>query len=306
MHTRRNALALVIVAVLAAAGCHAPQRSTPHVVLDERTISIEDLAVRLGLRLDEQNDTFAVLKNEANTVLIFTHADGRYFVNGQPVGSVGAVKKVAGTVYVSDTLVGQIRSRLGAAEVPLPRTPIVLRGTHVAIDPGHGGRDPGTIAVTGVYEKTINLAVAGKVAAELQRKGLTVTMTRQDDRYPELEERADMANRRNVDLFVSLHCDSAPNSGAQGFTIYLADAASSDALRAARVIGRSMESTGLDNRGIRRDNLRVLVRTKSPAVLIEMGYLSNAQEAAKLQNSAFQDRMASAIASGIVDFLQGR
>ena len=304
MPIRRNALAIAAIAVLVAAGCHGPQRSTPRIVLNEQTISIQELASRLGLRLDEQNGAFVVLKNETDTVLIFTHADGRFFVSGQPIGPVGPVRNVAGTVYVSDTLVTRIRPYLGAGQPVVPQRPTSPREGHVAIDPGHGGRDPGAIGVTGVYEKNINLAVARRVATELRRRGLTVTMTRQDDRYPELESRADMANRQNVDLFVSIHADSAPDPDAQGFTLYIAEAASSEALRAARSIAEAMAATGLDSRGVRRNDYRVLVQTRSPAVLIEMGYLSNAQEAAKLQDSAFQDRLAATIAAGIADYFR--
>ncbi len=304
MHIRKNALVIVAVAAFVAAGCHGPQRTTPRVVSNEQTISVLELASRLGLRLDEQNGGFVILKNENDTVLVFIHADGRFFVNGQPVGPVGPVKKVAGTVYVSDALVARIRPHLGTGGSVLPQIPTAPRAGRLVIDPGHGGRDPGAIGVTGVYEKTINLAVAKKIAADLRRKGLTVTMTREDDRYPELESRADIANRRHVNLFVSIHCDSAPNTGAQGFTLYVANAASSDALRAARAIAKSMATTDLDNRGIRREDYRVLVQTECPAVLIELGYISNVQDSAKLENNAFQNRLAAAVAAGIADYFR--
>ncbi len=304
MTKRESILALVIVTVLAAAGCQRSHERAPKVVLNEQMISVPELAVRLGLRLDEQNDAFVVLKDETNTVLIFTHPDGRFFVNGQPTGPVGRVKTIAGSIYVSETLATQIRPYLGLGRPVVPQTPTTPRGTHVAIDPGHGGRDPGTTSIYGTYEKDLNLTVAHKIVSDLQRRGLTVTMTRQRDRYPELESRADMANRCNVDLFVSIHADSAPNPDARGFTLYVAEAASSEALRAARAIAQAMATTGLDSRGVRRNNYRVLVQTRSPAVLIELGYLSNAQDCARLLNDAFQDRLAAAIASGIADYLR--
>lgn len=303
MHIRRSALAIVTT-VLVAAGCHTPQRSTPRVVAGERTITIQELATRLGLRLDEQNDTFVVLKNEAGTVLLFTHDDGRFFVNGKPIGPVGPVNKVAGTTYVSDTLVSQIRPLLATDRPTVQPPPARPRGTRIVIDPGHGGRDPGTIGVRGTHEKDINLAVGHKIASALQRMGLAVTMTRSDDHYPELEDRALIANRLNADLFVSIHCDSAPNTGAEGFTLYVAEAASPDALRAARAIASAMATTGANSRGVRREDYRVLVRTQGPAVLIELGYLSNAQEEAQLRSSAYQNRLAAAIASGIADYMR--
>jgi N-acetylmuramoyl-L-alanine amidase len=273
------------------------------VVTKDHTISVEELARQLGLRLDDRDDTFVVLRDAANTVLIFTHSDGRFFVNGKPIGSVGTVRRASGTVYVSESLAAQIKAHLGTAVAPARPLPRPARGV-VVIDPGHGGRDSGAIAVTGIYEKTVNYDVAQKVAAILRRRGIEVVLTRQGDVFIELEARADIANRRNADLFVSLHADSAPNPSAQGFTLYVAEGASPDSQRAARNIARAMATTGLENRGVRPASYRVLVLNRRPAVLVEMGYLSNRQEALRLQNNAFQDRLAAAIATGILDYLQ--
>ncbi|MBN2132565.1 MAG: N-acetylmuramoyl-L-alanine amidase [Sedimentisphaerales bacterium] len=285
------------------AGCRGPGGPAPGLVLEEDTISVEDLAARLGLRVDERTDTFIILKNATNTVLIFTYSDGRFFVNGKPIGPVGKVRKAGGTVSVSATLAARIRPHLGGAAAP---PPVVTRPPSgvVIIDPGHGGKDPGTTSVHGVQEKRINLRVATKVAAALRRKGVSVTLTRRDDRFIELEDRADIANRRRADLFVSLHGDSAPDRSVQGFTLYIARAASPESYSAAQAIGRAMSGAGLEDRGIRRADYRVLVQTRGPAVLLEMGYLSNAWEASRLQDNAFQDRIAAAVADGILAYLR--
>jgi N-acetylmuramoyl-L-alanine amidase len=272
------------------------------VILGEQTMTITELAVRLGLRVSEQDDTFVALKNSANTVLIFTYTDGRFFVNGKPIGPAGKIDRTGNQIRVANTLVGEIQPHLRTEAVQRP--PTVTRRGHVVIDPGHGGRDPGAISVTGGYEKNVNLQVALKVAALLRQAGIRVTMTRSDDRYPELESRADVANRNGADLFVSIHADSAPDSSAQGSTLYVAEAASAGALRAARAIGEAMTAAGVDGRGIRRNDYRVLVRTRCPAVLIELGYLSNYAEATRLQNTAYQDRLATAIASGITRYMR--
>jgi len=284
-------------------GCRGPGGPAPSVVLEEDTISVEDLASRLGLRVDERTDTFIILKNATNTVLIFTHSDGRFFVNGKPIGPVGKIRKAGGTVFVSATLAARIRPHLGAGTAPPPVVTRPPTGV-VVIDPGHGGKDPGTISVHGVQEKRINLQVATKVASILSRRGVSVTLTRRDDRFIELEDRADVANRRRADLFVSLHGDSAPDRSAQGFTLYIARAASPESYSAARAIGRAMTGAGLEDRGIRRADYRVLVHTRGPAVLVEMGYLSNAWEASRLQDNAFQNRLAAAIANGILAYLR--
>jgi len=294
------ALALVMIGVV---GCEEPQRRTPGVILKEQTTTIEDLALRLDLRVVERDDSFVVLKNPANTVIIFTTNNARFFVNSKPIGTVGAIEKTNGTVYVSTLLAEQIRPYLRtAAQPPVvipPRRPRPEAKALVVVDAGHGGDDPGTISAGHIYEKDINLEVARRVAALLEQRGLTVVMTRQQDRFIELEERAEIANRRNADLFVSIHADSAPNREVQGFTVYVARGASPDSYKAAQAISRALAGAVSDTRGIREADYRVLVSSTCPAVLVELGYLSNATEARRLQDSAYQARLAQALADGI-------
>jgi N-acetylmuramoyl-L-alanine amidase len=290
--------------VLGIAGCQQPQKQTPKIMVGEHSSTIEDLAVRLGLRIEEQDKGFVVLKDAANTVIIFTHADGRFFVNGKPMGTVGAVKWQGDTLYVSDFLIPQIRQYLRAAVPPpivrpSPGKPKAL----VVIDAGHGGQDPGAMS-GGLHEKDINLAVAVKVADLLEQRGIGVLLTRQQDRFIELEERASIANRRNADLFVSIHSDSNPDRGRQGFTVFVARAASPEAYRAATCIGQAMAATGSDSHGVREADYKVLVNTSGPAVLVEIGYLSNVQDVARLRDSAWQNRLAQAIATGILTYVR--
>jgi N-acetylmuramoyl-L-alanine amidase len=301
-----SVLALGLVG-LGVAGCEQPQKQTPKLTVSEHTTTIEDLALRLGLRIEERDEAFVVLKNAANTVIIFTHTGGRFFVNGKPMGPVGEVKRDGNAVYVSDFLIPQIRQSLRSAT---PQPPVIRPGpprktkTLVVVDAGHGGHDPGTTSANGIREKDINLDVATRVAGILQQRGVSVVMTRSDDRYPELEERADIANRRNADLFVSIHSDSNPDRSRQGFTVYVARAASSDARQAADSIHQAMAATGAESHGIREAEYKVLINTSGPAVLVEIGYLSNAQDAARLRDPAFQNRLAQAIANGILAYMR--
>jgi len=307
MSTRTRLLIVAISAVVAVGGCQQSQRSAPPgVVIREQTVTIDELASRLGLRVVERDDAFIILKNAANTVLIFTHDSGRLFVNGRPIGSVGAVKKVGSTIYVPDNLVAAIQPRLlaGSERAPVvtrprPRTSAAL----VVVDAGHGGKDPGTM-VGGTYEKNIDLQVARKVASLLSQQGINVVLTRDADEFIELEERADIANRRDADLFVSIHADSAPDRSISGYTLYVAGDASREAYQAAQAVSAAMSRTGSHTRGIREADYKVLVQTRCPAVLIELGYLSNFTDARHLQDNAFQNRLAQAIASGILDYLQ--
>ncbi len=259
--------------------------------------------MRLGLRIEERDKTFVVLKNAANTVIIFTHADGRFFVNGKPMGTVGDIKWQGDTLYVSDFLIPQIRQYLRAAvSPPVVRPSPVKPKALVVIDAGHGGQDPGAMSAGGLHEKDINLAVAVKVADLLEQRGIEVLLTRQQDRFIELEERANIANRRNADLFVSIHTDSNPDRSRQGFTVFVARAASPEAYRAATCIGQAMAATGSDSHGTREADYKVLVNTSGPAVLVEIGHLSNIQDIARLRDPGWQNRLAQAIATGILAY----
>ncbi|HWL47280.1 MAG TPA: N-acetylmuramoyl-L-alanine amidase [Sphingomonadaceae bacterium] len=115
----------------------------------------------------------------------------------------------------------------------LPTPPVSgARGSNrplVVIDPGHGGHDPGAIAADGRMEKDAALAIAKAIRDELVASGrVRVAMTRSDDRFLVLAERREIARRLGADLFISIHVDSAPNSGARGATIYTLSEVASD------------------------------------------------------------------------------
>ncbi len=311
MTTRTKYLGALALVILVVAGCGQPQKTTPAARIREQTMTLDQLAARLGMRIQERDATFVVMRNTANTVIVFTHPDGRFFVNGRPVGSVGPVQKDGNATYVLATLADQIESSLRSAPpltppvVVPPRRPTTPKARlTVVVDAGHGGQDPGTIGSGSLQEKDVNLAVARKVAALLEQRGIGVVLTRSQDRFLELEERAAIANQHNADLFVSIHSDSAPNRSVEGFTVYVARGASPDSRQAAQAIQRSMSATGSDSHGIREQDYKVLVQTTCPAVLVELGYLSNAADARRLQDNAFQNRLAQAITDGILTCLQ--
>jgi len=307
---KRIALTIVLVpAVLLISGCQQDQVTAEGsgvlAAPAAKTVSAYELAKRLGLKVTDTAVTHITLKNSANTVLIFTHTGAEVFVNAKPIGQVGFIDRTNGTPLFSESLVSKIRSAMragGTIRTTLAATyPRRLSG-RVVIDAGHGGKDPGAKSCLGYYEKTINLQVAKKIAYLLRQRGLTVIMTRDNDTFVKLEERAQIANRGNAQLFVSIHADSAARSSARGFTTYVAKSASWSAQKAARGIGQTMSGTGLDNLGVRKADYQVLVRTQCPAVLVELGYLSNYQEARLLRDNGFQNRLAQAIAEGIFDY----
>jgi N-acetylmuramoyl-L-alanine amidase len=219
-------------------------------------------------------------------------------------------------------------------------SPVARGRPIVVIDAGHGGRDPGATSVSGqVNEKDLTLVLAQALRDELVKRGrVRVAMTRDDDRYLGLEDRAAVARRLDAAMFVSIHIDSAANPLARGASVYsLSDVASdAEAARlAARENGDSGASAGagsidgmledlamrsqmtasadlaskLVNRAAGRVELRpnphrfaafhVLRRADAPAVLFEAGYLSNADDELLLREPQQRERMVLALAQAI-------
>lgn len=170
----------------------------------------------------------------------------------------------------------------------------------VCIDPGHGGKDPGATTKTGIDEKDIALTVALKVGALLT--GYEIVYTRTEDVYVGLSERALIANQAKADLFVSIHCNSAPSASANGMEVYVHTTRSAASTRAAHAIyDRLLPASGLRGRGVKANDYAVLRETVMPAVLVELGFVSNDGDRAKLISEDWQNRAAEAITSGIME-----
>ncbi len=151
-------------------------------------------------------------------------------------------------------------------------------------------------------EKAVNLAVALILAQELSDRGAKVVTTRDTDRFITLDGRAAMAERNRADLFVSIHSDAAQRAAASGSTLYIARNASDRSRRAARSIEAAFKRARIECRGINGAGFRVLVGHSRPAVLVECGFLTNRNEARKLNTSSYQAKLALAIADGITDY----
>ena len=159
------------------------------------------------------------------------------------------------------------------------------------------------VAAVVVVALSVNRVARGAIESRLKRAGVAVVCTRRTDVFIDLEARPAAGNRAHARLFVSIHADAAENRSAQGFTIYVARQASAASLRAAHLIRKEMAKTGVRDRGIRRADYRVLKKSRGPAVLVELGFLSNGREAARLSTRSHRDRLADAIARGILAYL---
>ena len=218
-----------------------------------------------------------------------------------------------------------------------------LMAKTIVIDPGHGGKDPGALGDGRIQEKGIVLSISEKLKEILTAKGYNVLMTRETDRFIPLKERTQFATRYKADLFLSIHANASENSKANGIETYYLDVSSADkaseqiaarenansgysiqelesllkgiiqesksedSRRLAEHVQRSLvQTTGGVDRGVKHARFVVLIGTKVPAILIEAGFVSNSTERQKLVTTAYQSKIAAAIADGVDAFLGKR
>ena len=191
----------------------------------------------------------------------------------------------------------------------------------VYLDAGHGGYDPGA-SYFGISEKSLTLAIQSRVKAKLEAEGYQVVTTRTSDTYVDLTDRSRAANASESDIFVSIHINASGSSAAQGIETYYYQPyaeypsrinatyhANPTRLSMSDTLANAIQSslinaTGAQNQGVKRQTFAVLRETTAPAVLLELGFLSNPQEAARLNTSAYQETLANAIVAGIKSYFE--
>lgn len=176
----------------------------------------------------------------------------------------------------------------------------------IVLDAGHGGSDPGTIGkFTGVKEKDLALKAVFALQNELEKNGYDVVLTRTNDSRVELYQRTDLANEVNADLFISIHYNAADSLTAKGVEVlYYPDTAGVKYEFAKTIYERIIADTGATQRGVIKRPLLVVTReTKMPSALIEMGFVSNADEEKLVQQDAYLEAQIKAIAEAVQIYL---
>lgn len=235
---------------------------------------------------------------------------------------------------------GSVGLALPALAQPRPRP--VPKPRIIALDPGHGGADPGTTGASGMHEKTVVMAVAAELQRQLTAsRRYRVALTRRADHFVALRDRVSRARAAKADLFISLHADSHPDPTVRGATVYTLSEGASDREAAALAAKENKADlvAGVDLRGkpqdvasvlieltqrgtinqsrafagtmvdaLRRHGVATLPRSHRqagfavltapdmPAILLEIGYLSNRADERLLLNRAHQKKLARAIA----------
>lgn len=186
----------------------------------------------------------------------------------------------------------------------------------IVVDVGHGGFDSGKIGVNGVLEKDINLQIALKLKKTLEDAGMTVVMTREDDKglYDEsasnkkaqdLQRRCDLINEQKPLMTISIHQNSYTSPEIKGAQVFYYTT-SSESQKLAEILQKTLiEQVDTENHREAKanDSYYLLKRTDSVIVIVECGFLSNPQEAEKLSDEDYQQKMVNAICTGINRYL---
>lgn len=185
----------------------------------------------------------------------------------------------------------------------------------IAIDPGHGGKDPGKVGVNGALEKDINLIISLKLKKLLEEYDINVIMTRETDEglYKDTDQnkkRADLNNRlkiineSNVDFVISIHQNSFEQEAIKGAQVFYHES-SAEGRSLASNIQEELKAVLNDNnhRNIKKNNTYyMLKKSECPLVIVECGYLSNFKEASLLIEKDYQEKIAYAICLGILKY----
>jgi N-acetylmuramoyl-L-alanine amidase len=248
-----------------------------------------------------------------------TMAGGRIFVDqvraqqlttNPAVTRLTIVLKKDTPYYVNtDNNTGKVTVNFGTAPTVSPM-PGVFK---VVIDPGHGGKDPGAIGIGSKFESILNLNVGNKVVALLKKvPNVQVFTTRNTDTFIELTARSAYANTLGANLFIAIHTNASINPNAHGVETHYYQNDDNDrgtnSKRFANLVqAQLVAATSFKDNGIVPNNgLNVIRNTKMPAVLLEMGYITNVGNNTALWNDATQDRIAQAVVNAILTYKNGK
>lgn len=176
----------------------------------------------------------------------------------------------------------------------------------IVIDPGHGGRDPGAIGTsTKTTESELVLKAGLMLQKQLEAKGFRTYITRDDDRYVDLYQRPNIANKLGADLFVSIHINAFSKASAQGIEVLYAEDPLRDNYGFAKIMQENLliYLNRVDRGVVNRPRLVVLKNTMMPAVLAELGFLTNPEEEQLLINDEYLEKAANAMYKSIIDYL---
>jgi N-acetylmuramoyl-L-alanine amidase len=271
-----------------------------HLLAGDDVAELQEQLLRLGFHLGRVDGLFGPATDTALREL-------QRGVGLVPDGTCGPSTLRALSQLLSRSVSGGAAHQLRETEQVRQAGPS-LAGRVVVIDPGHGGGDPGASprpAVDGLDEAGLVMDIARRIEGRLSATGVMAVLTRSADGNPEEHERAELANSLGADLVVSLHCEKADSAAASGVATYFyghdrPGAWSAVGERLADLIRRELVArTGLVDCQSHARTWDLLRRTTMPAVRLDVGYLSNPDDATRLADPGFRDIVADSVVVGI-------
>lgn len=259
----------------------------------------------------EINEEVAFTEDEQKMVILLRHAvlagelkekaKATQLVMAEDPASIVRIEvpKPGPVKYKKELNADRNELRISFAESP------PLQGRLIVLDPGHGGVDAGAIGSQGGREKEINLAVSLKLKKKLEAAGAHVIMTREEDKYVSLYERAAIANNAGSIITLSIHCNFHPDSRVNGFEVFYHPDRKDSAALGKAIFEHVMRQVKIKPLAVKTSKDLVLTReTQMATVLIEMGFLSNRQEESIMKTEQFQDKIAEGIFQGVCAYLR--
>ncbi|MEO1391735.1 MAG: N-acetylmuramoyl-L-alanine amidase [Cyanobacteria bacterium J06634_5] len=258
-------------------------------------VSADPAKAEITLTLGEASPDWEISAGDSGIVILPKDVSISSVPDENPSGSSAA----------ESTIASSARRPAATRQLEPGELPTLPNGRFtVVIDPGHGGRDPGAVGINGLQEKQVVNDIAPRVAAILRQQGVNVVMTRDRDIEVDLAPRVQTAERANASIFVSIHANAISMSrpDVNGLeTFYSSDAGQRLANTVHSTVLRAM---GMRDRRVRSARFYVIRRTSMPAILVETGFVTGAEDAPNLADPAWRERMATAIAQGILLHLE--
>jgi N-acetylmuramoyl-L-alanine amidase len=285
-----------------------PQQSTVTVPLSRPCL----FRVRLSSDLRELTVSFYHSVSDVNKITFEPWEGGVSLAQWQPGGEGRVDISIRCTTPIEQGYSVQYTPDYSAAEITIRHQSGgrqgSLRGKHIVVDPGHGGAAKGSVGPLRTMEKDVVLALGELLVRELEKRGASVFLTRDDDAYVGIYERVDFARENHADFLISLHSNALPD----GENPFLRNGSGTyyyhpGSRRAAEMVHRRLlQATKLRDDGIFYDDLALVRPSDFPAVLVEVAYTMYPAEEKLLRDHKFLKRVAKGLARGIQDYFRMR
>lgn len=286
-----------------------------------KAIPLSKIQKELSLPNKTDNTNTVTISDGTNTV-VFNPGFRKISINGTTCWLNGKNKTSfkEGFTIENDDITKFLKPILAASPTQVTNTPF-----RVFIDPGHGGEDSGAISKqNGHLEKDLVLDISKRIGARLEKEGISVSYSRTKDVFISLEERPRLAKKAKANIFVSIHGNTTQNKTARGLETFALTLAGYESTTSDSKIGTSLRAgnafdkdnallgflvhsrlpgrKGQNDRGLKRARFQVLRTAPCPAILVECGFLSHDRETTSMASPRYREKVAKAIADGIIDY----